>query len=385
MKYLRLALATALLLGCSLIINGCQSREVEQTAIAIGTAADWSEDSFIVSAQLAQVATQQQSASQEGPQYIVLSERGKTLSESARRLTLTLPRFPLWFHASTLVLGENLAKRGLTDVVDFFPRNNNIRQNTLIVMSRGATAAEILQVQTPLEPHSAVGIRRILETQQNIVGIYVPVTLAEFLQRMASPGIDPVLPQVKIITYGDLKFLKIDGTAVFRGPELVGELNETESRGFRFLSPGQIRGGIIVIPAPGDEARYVTIELLTSQATVKPIWEEGQLRMLVEINAEGNFYDQTSDKQLLTLGNFSLVEEQTARQIEKEIYQAVRKAQEYQADIFGWGRQVNIHNPDLWAQVESDWPEVFSQMDVTVKAKFEMRRTYLNDRSFLIE
>ncbi|HPU48985.1 MAG TPA: Ger(x)C family spore germination protein [Syntrophomonadaceae bacterium] len=385
MKYLGLALVTILLLSWSLIITGCQSREVEQTAIAVGTAADWSEDSFVVTVQLAQAVTQEQSSTQESPESIVLSERGQTLSESARRLNLLLPRLPLWFHASTLLLGEDLAKRGITDIVDFLYRNINIRHNTLLVMTRGATAAEVLQVQTPLEPHSAAAIRRILETQENQTGIYVPITVDEFLYRIATPGIDPVLPQVRIIIQGGQKLLKIDGMAVFRGTEWAGELNETESRGFRFLSPKQIRGGLIIIPAPGDETRFVTIELISSQAKAKPILEEGQLRMLVEIKADGNFYDQTSPLPLVNLETFNILEEMTAHQMEKEIYQAVRKAQEYKADIFGWGRLVQINDPALWSQVEKDWPEVFSQIAVDVKVDFELRRTYLTDRSFIIK
>ncbi len=385
MKYLGLALVTILLLSWSLIITGCQSREVEQTAIAVGTAADWSEDSFVVTVQLAQAVTQEQSSTQESPESIVLSERGQTLSESARRLNLLLPRLPLWFHASTLLLGEDLAKRGITDIVDFLYRSINIRHNTLLVMTRGATAAEVLQVQTPLEPHSAAAIRRILETQENQTGIYVPITVDEFLYRIATPGIDPVLPQVTIIIQGGQKLLKIDGMAVFRGTEWAGELNETESRGFRFLSPKQIRGGLIIIPAPGDETRFVTIELISSQAKAKPILEEGQLRMLVEIKADGNFYDQTSPLPLVNLETFNILEEMTAHQMEKEIYQAVRKAQEYKADIFGWGRLVQINDPALWSQVEKDWPEVFSQIAVDVKVDFELRRTYLTDRSFIIK
>lgn len=385
MNYLRPVLVTALLLGWSMIANGCQAREVGETAVAVGTGADWVQDSFMISVQLAQAVNQEQAGSQEGPLFIVLSERAQSPSESARRLTLKIPRLPLWFHASTLVMGEDLAKHGVTEMVDFLSRNVNVRKNSMMVIARGATAAEVFQVETPLEPYSAVAIRRILETQENQAGIYVPMTLADFLYRLATPGIDPVLPQVKIITNGGQKLLKIDGMAVFRGPELVGELNETESRGFRFLRQDLIRGGLIIIPAPGDEGRYVTIELLSSRAAVKPILEDGQLRILVEVTADGNFYDQTSGQPLLTLENFRHMEKITAQQMEKEMYQTVRKAQQYQADILGWGRQVNISHPTIWSQVEKDWPEVFAQLEVDIKVNFKLRRTYLNDRSFVIK
>lgn len=385
MRYLRLACLALAWLGWSVLLGGCVATEVEQTAIAVGIAADWSEGDYVVSVQLAKVLTPDQAGSVEGPLFVVMSERGQTPSEAARRVTLTLPRIPLWFHASTLVLGEDLARRGITDIVDFLTRNPNLRKNTLMVMTRGAKPEEVFKIDTPLEPHSAVAIRRILETQEEQTGIYSPVTLGDFVSNLAAAGIEPVLPQVRIISDHGKERLKIEGTAVFRGPEWVGELNETESRGLRLLSEEQIRGGLLVVPAPGDETRYVTIEVISSQATMKPVFEDGQVRMMAKVEADGNFYDQTSSQPLLNLETIDLLEELVAGQMEKEMYQAIRKAQGYQADIFGWGRLLDINHPEIWQQVEPDWPEIFAAMPVDIKVNFSLRRTYLTDRSFIIK
>ena len=42
------------------------------------------------------------------------------------------------------------------------------------------------------------------------MGIYKPVILADFLYNVATPGIDPVIPQVRIISDHGKKFLTID-------------------------------------------------------------------------------------------------------------------------------------------------------------------------------
>ena len=380
--FIRLLLIALILSVC---LCGCQGVEVEQTAIATGVAADWDDGDYIVSVQLAKVATAEQAASQEGPQFIVLNERGQTLTEAARRLNLTLPRLPRWYHANTLLLGENLAQQGLSDIIDFLSRNPNVRTNSLLVMTRGATPLEVYQLDTPLEPFSAVAIRNILENQEDQVGIYKPVILADFLYNVATPGIDPVIPQVRIISDHGKKFLTIAGTAVFRGTEWAGELNEAESRGFRFLSSERIRGGLLVVPAPGDENRHITIELISSQATMKPVWKEGELRMMVQITADGNFYDQTSSKTLLDLETFRLMEQLSADQIEQDIKRAIGKAQGYQADIFGWGRLLEREYPHIWSQVAQDWPEVFSALPADIQITFKLRRTYLTDKSFVIK
>jgi spore germination protein KC len=105
---------------------------------------------------------------------------------------------------------------------------------------------------------------------------------------------------------------------------------------------------------------------------------------MVQITAEGNFYDQTSSKPLLNLDTFRLLEKLSADQIEEYIKLAIGKAQYYQADIFGWGRLLEKEYPHVWSQVEKNWPEVFSGLPADIQVDFELRRTYLTDESFVI-
>ncbi|MGR6837185.1 Ger(x)C family spore germination protein [Syntrophomonas erecta] len=367
-----------LIIGC-----GCQATEVNDTAVAMGLGIDWQEEHFVLTSQLARPTTQEQSGSSEDSQFIVLSEKGKTPTEAARRVMLTLPKIPLWFHASTILIGENLAQEQLPLLVDFLCRNRNIRKNSLVVITRGSTPAQIYELQSPLEPHSAVAIRRTLEIQEKQAGIYMPVTLGDFLSKLSTPGIEPVVPRVEIIPNGNQKMLKIEGTAVFRGPQMVGELNAQESQGYRFLSPKRIRGGLFVIPALDYPERWISIELITSIADAKPVIENNQLKMQIDIIADGNFYEQTSPEQLLSLKKFNQVQRLAQEQMTKQAVQAINRAQTLKADIFGWGRLVESSYPDLWQEIKQDWPETFSQLDYNINIQFELRRTYLTDSSFV--
>lgn len=380
------------ILACIIIVclplislSGCQALEVQDTAIATAVAMEKQQNTFIVSAQLAIPQAAGQSGSSSGPKFIVLSKEGRSIAEAARVFTLNLPRIPLWYHASILMLGENLAKSDVPSIVDALTRNRNIRENVLVVMARGASPDQILQVETPLEPLSAVAIRRILEVQERQAGIYLPVTLEEFLQKLASPGVDPVLPQVSIKDQFGQKLLKIEGTAVFRGSRLAGELNETESRGYRFLQAKTVRGGLLIIPAPGDPSRKVTIEIINSITKVKPVIEGTQLRIKIDTQVEANFYEQTSHREILTLQNIPVLERTSAQQMEQEMRQTISKAQQYRADIFGWGRLVEISYPQVWQQVKGDWPEIFSGVEPEFKIQVNLRRSYLTDKSFVFK
>jgi len=58
------------------------------------------------------------------------------------------------------------------------------------------------------------------------------------------------------------------------------------------------------------------------------------------------------------------------------------KAQSLNSDIFGWGRIINQSNPALWQQLEKDWPATFPGIQADISVNFDLRRTYLLDRSF---
>jgi Ger(x)C family germination protein len=364
--------------------SGCNKQELNDAAISLGLGIDWQTGIYTVSVELAKPMPPEKSSPEDKP-FIILSGTGNTITEAARNITLSLSQYPIWSHSEVILLGENLAQKDVALFADFFTRNRFVRKNIPLLITRGASPEDILDVKTPLEPHSAHAIAGLLKVQEKQLGLYVPVNFSDFLEKMATPGIEAVLPQITIAKQGEKSLLTLDGTAVFKDRKMVGSLDEMESRGYRWMQARMIEGGIIIIPSPLDQTKLVTLELTRSKATIKPEIKDNTVKMKIAIKAEGNFYEQNSAGNILTLENIPKIEALANEEISRQISLCINKAQYLKSDILGWGRMINSKNPKLWKDIEKDWPQIFAGMEYDITVKYELRRTYLTDRSFVFQ
>ncbi len=368
--------------------SGCWNNiEVNNTSEAEGLVLDLINDQPSISVQLAKPGNQNQTGASTTQPIANFTETGRTFTEAARRISLSLPRLPIWAHARVMILGENLANQDLALAQDFLARNRNARKTSLLFITKGTSGKACLEAEVPLESYSTVGLKEMILIQEQQLGIYMPVTIDQFLERLATPGIQPVAPQVTIQEIAGKKLLRLDGTAVFKDRKLAGSLDEMESRGYRFLQPRMINGGLIIINSPlskePNNKELLSIELTRSQAHISPQIEGNQIKkMMIEIEAEGNLYEQTFIGEVLTVENVKKVEELANQRIKADIAASIFKAQLLDSDIFGWGHGIYRTNPDLWNLVEKDWSAIFPGIEADITVRFSLRRTYLLDKSF---
>jgi len=386
-KWKRLCLVLLLLFSL-FFTTGCWNKiEVNNTVEAEGLVFDLEGDQPSFSVQLAQASGPDQSGSSQSTKPVNISGTGRTFTEAARKVMVSLPRLPLWAHAGVTLIGEDLANQDMGRVADFIGRNRHVRKTSLLFITKGVSGKECLEAEVPMEAYSLPGLRKLIRIQENQLGIYMPITIDQFLEGLAIPGLQPAVPQVTIQEIEGKKVLKLDGTAVFKDRKMVGSLDETESQGYRFLSPTMVTGGLIIIPSPldnvTDSKKVVSIELTRSQATVSPEIEENKLKnMKIHIEAEGNFYEQTFEGDILDRETINKMNVLIGEQIKQAITASITKAQLLDSDIFGWGRSIYRKNPDLWSQIEDDWADIFPGVKTEITVNFEIRRTYLLDKSF---
>ncbi|NLO20569.1 MAG: Ger(x)C family spore germination protein [Syntrophomonadaceae bacterium] len=362
------------------IIGGCQTQELNESGVVAGLGIDLEEEELQVSMQMARPALPGQSSGSE-PAFEVVSAKGRSLSEGLRKITLLFPRNPLVAQANLLVIGEELAKTDLALIADSILRNPSIRKNAVVVVAREVSPKDVLNTQVAMESLSATAIPRMLRNQERQMGIYQEVSLEEFLNKLARPGVDPTAPAVTLIDSINGKAIRLEGTAVFKGREMAGYLDSRESRGLRFLNPGRIQGGLINIPAPFEGPGRVGIEIIRSQTKVEAANTDGQIVMRITYIGEGNYYEQTGEADILRLENIPVLESICAEQIKSDMQACIKQAQKLKSDIFGWGNIVYSQHPAVWAELGPDWEEIFPGVKTEIKVEFELRRTYVTDQS----
>lgn len=327
--------------------------------------------------------------------FWVVSTTGYTVFEAVRNLLSQSPRRPFWAHNRFIVVGEEFARKGIGDVLDWFDRNGESRRRAWIVAAKGAKASDLLQTEFELErmpPEGAMGLLQAARTGLSTVGEEM---LNDFLQKLEGEGIDPIATRAEIVPRpqefdirGELKrekiggALRLTGAAVFKDDRLVGWLNKPETRGFNWIM-GKVRSGIIVIEKPGEEGRFIGLEILRAKGGFKPEVKDGRVTVTVKVEAEANvgdvqgFVDFIKSPEL-----WASMERRMATVIENEVLAAVAKAQEFGSDIFGFGAELNRRDPKKWADEFRDrWDEEFRDIDVQVEVEARLRKSGLMIRS----
>jgi spore germination protein KC len=371
-----------LILLLVIFLSGCGKIEMNTAVIPLAFGTDFKNNKIVISTQIAKPVSPGTAAGN-GPQFTVITASGQTFSEASRNISLSFSSIPLWSQVQVSVLGEDLAKHGITTLVDFLVRNRFARKNNSLVVTHNVSPEQLLNVNPYLEPYTALAISRLIKNQEIQLGIYTPTNINDFLQRLSNPGIEPTAPMITIRKNGAEEQLLLEGTAVFKGSRMIGTLNELESRGYSIMNPKLKTVGLFLIHSPLNPEQWVTLEISNSQAKITPIIQGQQIKMKIEIKAEGNFYEQGGVGDLFTPKIFTKIEQAAEQELIRQMAMSIRKAQSLNSDIFGWGYSVYRSDPATWKAIEKDWDQRFPEIPYELNVKFDLRRSYLTDKSFV--
>ncbi len=332
-------------------------------------------------------------------QAYVISETGRSIAEAARRLSLTFSRTPEWSHAHLILLGEQIARRDALYYVDFLTRNRFVRPQMPIVVSKDYNPEEIFSSSAPLDDSLGIDVFQLLKINREMLGIYVPVRKTDFLDILAAPGIEAALPQVTLSSNAKVAqndYVRpnsspsnaqknlvptLDGTAVFKGRQMIGSLNILESKGFRWLIDTQRKGGLLVISSPLDQNSYIDLDILRFSRNIKPQVDK-PIGVTIDIKAELAFIGQQGEGELLTQEAIKEIEKIAAEEIRKQIAACIAKAQYYNSDILGWGRLFDRQEPETWQTLQSEWDSIFPQMPYALSIEVKVIHSLNTDTSF---
>lgn len=382
-----------LLMLSTCILSGCYDKlEANQTIVVIAHGWDIEGDNKLLSAQFA-LTPPREGQLQTGPKSLVLSSSAPSFTQAGRQLSLTLPRQPLWSMADTIVIGEKLAKQDSTLFIDTATRNPRIRYNVKLFVARGATPAEIFEVQVPPENYSGTALEKIIEIQTGQAGIYMPINMKDFLFRSSTEGIEPVIPQIVMKSQGKQKRIKLQGTAVFKGHQMIGELNPVQTRGLALMKPGAIKRTVFSIKNPvigGEEeplkmSNNLSLELTSYRVKVKPLINGSQVQMKIVLDGEGNLIEDNNTSSICTPETVQDIEKEASRALKRDIQACIKQAQYLNSDILGWGLAINRSDPKTWQRIRGSWSEIFPGIQANIQVKYQLKQPYLQRDAFTIQ
>jgi len=312
---------------------------------------------------------------------------GKTLSDAVANLRSIAFRRLSWLHNRIMIVGEDKARSDMGDVVDFLLRSRELRLRNCILIAEGR-AFDMLRVPADVQMDYSTELEGLIENPDFWSKAYAPCA-KEILVNFAEKGIEGIAGRIsyyyssretfsspreeyeKLDKRGEeLPIAFMEGSAVFKAFKMEGWLNGAETRGYMWIT-GKAKRGIIVRAFDGGIA---SMENISANSRISVNIEGSKINACVKTDIRGRLVEYTADINLENTEAVSIIEQALSQVIKSEMEAAVKKAKEYGADIFGFGRSIYRDFPGQWAMMEKDWEKIFPQVEVSFDVSVTLNR-----------
>ncbi|MGO1371791.1 MAG: Ger(x)C family spore germination protein, partial [Senegalia sp. (in: firmicutes)] len=361
------------------LITGCwDKRELSELSIASAIGIDRVEDEYLVSVQIINPSEVTGKNLTERTEIITYEAKGKTMFEALRKLVRDTQRKVYYGQLMIVVIGEELAKKGIIEILDFFSRDHELRSDFYFIIARENKAEDILKVLTPVDKIPAEKIYNSLETQ-SAWGLVEVISIDKLITYMVDIGKDATISGVTLIgnkndgsTVNNLAktkqdtIIRVDNIAVFNDDKLVGWLNQDESRGYNAIV-NNIDSSIITVPC--EKEGDISVEVLRAKSTIKPKIIKGRFVIDLVHKVEGDIGDVECLINIEDKEEIEKLEKILEEQIEKYLYTSINKAKSLKSDIFGFGLAIYRKYPHEFKKINKNWDNEFANLDINIKTK----------------
>lgn len=329
-----------------------------------------------------------------------------TLAEAFSLLGTIFARIPNLSHVKMIIIGEELAKSGIGDVMASATRFREFRGSMYLLTVKNGTAKELMANMKPnIELLPSKYVESTMLTNREI-GYYPRTQVLNFGMRMkrkseapytALVALNPLTgrdvpsrtaengEKVKEYTAGNIPMtgkvvpINFAGTALYRDDKLVGTLTSEETRSLLMLT-GELGLAYFTVADPLAPEKVVNFRgRLREKPKITAYREEGVYRFDIFVHLEGEITSLPSGIHYEDPKMKIALEEQISAVITKNIRQMLAKTQELGCDIVAlsnYTRSFYQTYPE-WRKAAEGWSDNYRNADLRVTVKTTVRRAGL--------
>ncbi len=351
---------------------GCNYKELDKIAITVGCGLEKVDDGYKVTAQIADTQKQGDSSNSSSPvRFKNYSYTDKTIHEAARGILTKLPKKAYTNHMQILVIDENIAKDGIEDIIDFWFREVELRNDFYVFVSKDSTPTDVLGVLTQVYPINSVGIRNLIETNNQFLSGSILTTFDDLADEYVSKTKEILLPAITVLGgNGDKKenlessnpesLLSIEETAFFKDNKLISYLDKKETIYYNLIK-NQLKSSIISFEC--SENKYVTFEIIGSNSDIKI--KKNKPEIDLKIKAKGNLTSVMCNYDISKDSGIKQIEKQGSEEIKRNIVNLIDLSKEYNSDIFYFRNLYYKKNNGYYKKI-TDYDSFYNNLKINV-------------------
>lgn len=300
----------------------------------------------------------------------IVSTISSSVFEGSNQLSTRLPYEFYFKHLRVLVLGQELAKDGkaIREVLDGMNRDFIINKKVRLLVAEEKARDLLLFIPNAKRQEVIEGTLNSMLKEGKDTARFTSQTLTQFIRDTDVGGVG-LMPRASV----NEEDIKIFGGAIFKNYKHIGDIDEIQNRAISLMT-GKLKRDLIDAPY-----KDVTISYSITGAEMKRklIRKDGNLKIKIDIETEGSLQEYILLNKPIKddIKVLSEMEKAIEKVLEKEIEDALKIIQEeYKADVIDIGEYLYKFHPKVWKEVEKDWDEIFSEMDIEVVVDAKIRR-----------
>ncbi len=364
-----------LILFLIFFLTGCWNyQELNEYAIVTGMAVDFKNDKYEVSFLIANG----NKSEQEQAKTSLLSGQGETIYNAIKDISLASPKELYISHLSVVIISEEVARNGISNLLDYLLREPQAHQNFYLLVSKDTKASNILSILSPLSDYPSQNIASNISNTSKLQGKISDASFNLFIEKYLSTGFEPIMNSITIV--GDVKegqsadsqdktkqdaYTKLDSLAIFKKDKFVTWATQEESIGIDLIL-GEIKN--VYFNVPCEDSFAVTV---SNDYEVKYKVDKDKIKVIAK--AEGTLREVDCKINLEKETDIHKLEKSAEQEMKKYIVEAIYLAKQNRTDIFGFGSLYYKKYPNQYNKIK-DWNNFFVTLPIEIETEFKYTR-----------
>jgi len=361
-----------------LFLSGCNYRELDKIAITVGCGLEKVDDGYKITVQIADTQKQGNSNSSTSPvRFKNYTYTDRTIHEAARGILTKLPKKAYTKHMQILVIDEKIANNGINEIIDFWFREVELRNDFYVFVSKDSTPIEVLGVLTQIYPINSVGIRNLIENNFKYLGGTVLTTFDDLTSSYISKTKEIILPTIMVLGKDGNKkdnlessipesLISLSETAYFRDNKLVGYLDKKQTIYYNLVK-NALKTSIISYEC--DKDKFVTFEIIENKTDIDIVKNKPEVN--IKVQAKGNLTSIMCEYDISKNDGIKMIEKEGSLEIKKQIDSLFKLSKDNKTDIFSIRDIYYKHNNKYYKNI-SNYNDFFDNLKVNVDVKLNI-------------
>ena len=353
-----------MLLMSMVFVSGCSGhQQLNQKLVVQGIGIDQSGEVYTVTVQALDF---QNPIDEDEPNIKIVETQGNSLTEALDNISKRTSLRPVYSQNLILIVGEEAAKSGVNNFIDFFVRHCETRPKVEICVSKNK-ASEILKIKSGEKALKSKNIHDLIPIELNS-------DVLHFVSNLKNGKSDPWMAWLEIEDKNGIKDIHLKGVGIFKEDKLYDFLEGENAFGFMILKGVPKFDSCIV---NSEEAGNVTCAIEKSVPKINVEISEDKIpkfNISLQISAstfslDKNFYTHSFED------ISQIVEKQLEEKINLICSNLVQKTLDSNLDLFEFSKILRNSNPNYFKQVQKNYRYLLSNLNFEITQKVKLKAT----------